>query len=912
MRIRIHSQNNLMGFALAMLVSFSMAAWAQSPTTLQSFEKDAHLGGIEDALVGITVVNNALDGSVQTRHGNGLMLRCDGFVLVPEALFYTEKSGNNEGTRFNQSVTVTLYPGTNKQQQVKGRRPGWLGWVESGVTRQRLGYAVLKLDNVHSPSMRPLMPDTLKAGDKLTLAWSHWDESKHAFTSVQTQPVLIGERKPLALNDPMPPLYREQFTPLSSMQEAVMPGAILLTGEDLAVGIMPGNTPANTTRFANFASLQRATNCVTALPMGEDAFVHRYRPVEGAATALSGKVPFATAPFPATQSGAKQVTPAQKRERDVAASAPDMVAVPGGPVKLPPALMKLQLDMEASNVACVPPFLIDRYEVTNQQYLEFWKSLPEKMRADSRVRADMYPYGWGSETEPFPDTLAHVPVLGVRLPGARAYAKWAGKRLPTPYEWCLAAFGPTGGNEAPDWAKRFLKQRKDTWDKIVTAHERYALQHTSILPKFLLDTELKQLPNTDFNNPASFVRALILDDKGNAVTIQDESQPSIPEFFHLPWFFYKGGYQDDAAWSKQTIEELTEPLFQEWVDPMYVLPVGSRPFDVSPYGAMDMLVNAKELVAPGPIFPWNAPPRPGWPFYEADRYIEVRWGINDNARRNKMIVEEHRRYEGYIGPVSAAFAQTGMNDPETMLRLRPFGVNPLRLWEGNQRYISAGELIGPMPSIFMLNDWHMNPLSGIAYGDRMYSRRLRSASENARPDSSDYVLADLSAYVSAKAIMEEYNQILCPADDMIVDLEAGPIHEGMAYPNGETIEHHWSYEQYYGIWTDRIPNPKVKNKSIPRMGFFRSGPPSNEDHPGYLNGTGIQKTGSFPLWRGMPRHFHYEMGHPLGLDHDRPLSYNDRPYYNWHQDPGSTIPRGEGRPFALDTYLVAGGFRCAR
>ncbi len=48
-----------------------------------------------------------------------------------------------------------------------------------------------------------------------------------------------------------------------------------------------------------------------------------------------------------------KVSPAEKQQRDVAASAPDMVAVPGGPVKLPSALLNFQLDMEASQ----PPAL---------------------------------------------------------------------------------------------------------------------------------------------------------------------------------------------------------------------------------------------------------------------------------------------------------------------------------------------------------------------------------------------------------------------------------------------------------------------------------------------------------------------------------------------------------------------------
>ena len=42
-------------------------------------------------------------------------------------------------------------------------------------------------------------------------------------------------------------------------------------------------------------------------------------------------------------------------------------------------------------------------------------------------------------------TVKRDPVIGVPLAGALAYAKWAGKRLPTPVEWALAALGPGEG-----------------------------------------------------------------------------------------------------------------------------------------------------------------------------------------------------------------------------------------------------------------------------------------------------------------------------------------------------------------------------------------------------------------------------------------------------------------------------------
>jgi len=69
----------------------------------------------------------------------------------------------------------------------------------------------------------------------------------------------------------------------------------------------------------------------------------------------------------------------------------------------------------------LPAFWLDRYPVTNAQYLAF-------------VRATRHPQPswWGSS---FPGEYANHPVVGVSGKDAIAYAAWAGKRLPTADEW---------------------------------------------------------------------------------------------------------------------------------------------------------------------------------------------------------------------------------------------------------------------------------------------------------------------------------------------------------------------------------------------------------------------------------------------------------------------------------------------
>ena len=79
----------------------------------------------------------------------------------------------------------------------------------------------------------------------------------------------------------------------------------------------------------------------------------------------------------------------------------------------------------------VSAFLIDLTEVSNSAYAEFV--------ADTGARA---PAHWRHDR---PTTmLTSRPVVGITVSEAKAYAQWAGKRLPSVVEWQLAAAGPDG------------------------------------------------------------------------------------------------------------------------------------------------------------------------------------------------------------------------------------------------------------------------------------------------------------------------------------------------------------------------------------------------------------------------------------------------------------------------------------
>ena len=87
-----------------------------------------------------------------------------------------------------------------------------------------------------------------------------------------------------------------------------------------------------------------------------------------------------------------------------------------------------------SSKISIQPFHIDKYPVTNRQFADFLKAAGYHPADDHNFLKDWkdgkYPAGWENR-----------PVTWVSLDDARAYAKWAGKRLPHEWEWQYAAQG---------------------------------------------------------------------------------------------------------------------------------------------------------------------------------------------------------------------------------------------------------------------------------------------------------------------------------------------------------------------------------------------------------------------------------------------------------------------------------------
>jgi len=88
------------------------------------------------------------------------------------------------------------------------------------------------------------------------------------------------------------------------------------------------------------------------------------------------------------------------------------------------------------------PFYIDRYPVTNAEFKKFIDAAHYHPADDLNFLKD-----WRGGT--YPDGSAKKPVTWVSLEDARAFAKWAGKRLPHEWEWQYAALG--NGNRFYPW-----------------------------------------------------------------------------------------------------------------------------------------------------------------------------------------------------------------------------------------------------------------------------------------------------------------------------------------------------------------------------------------------------------------------------------------------------------------------------
>ncbi len=170
------------------------------------------------------------------------------------------------------------------------------------------------------------------------------------------------------------------------------------------------------------------------------------------------------------------------RHLDTAPVVHRMVAIPAGvaTLGLPRSSETFGWDNEhEAHTVDVPAFAIDRYKVTNRRYLEFMAAGGYETRGFwsdedwdwKSAQGISHPVFWGKAGDRwlYRTMFDEVPLpldwpVYVSHAEASAYARWAGKSLPTEAEWHRAAYGTAGageskrifsrGNEAPNVRSR--------------------------------------------------------------------------------------------------------------------------------------------------------------------------------------------------------------------------------------------------------------------------------------------------------------------------------------------------------------------------------------------------------------------------------------------------------------------------
>jgi len=150
--------------------------------------------------------------------------------------------------------------------------------------------------------------------------------------------------------------------------------------------------------------------------------------VLSALAATPGSAQEPAAPAPAAQPAAVDPLLAKTPEGMVYVPAGVFTMGINGGEAIGPNVPRELNDARPEHKVDVPAFYLDKTEVTNSEYQKY-------------CRATGYPPPPHWPGGKFADTDANVPVTHIHWWEARAYATWAGKRLPTEAEWEKAARG---------------------------------------------------------------------------------------------------------------------------------------------------------------------------------------------------------------------------------------------------------------------------------------------------------------------------------------------------------------------------------------------------------------------------------------------------------------------------------------
>ena len=126
-----------------------------------------------------------------------------------------------------------------------------------------------------------------------------------------------------------------------------------------------------------------------------------------------------------------------------------MVLIPAGEFQMGSEDADAHVNEQPVHTVYVDAFYMDTHEVTNLDYKRFVLANPQwqKSRIPRSLHNGDYLKHWSGNN--YPTGKANHPVNWVSWYAAVAYAKWAGKRLPTEAEWEKAARGGLIGKKYP-------------------------------------------------------------------------------------------------------------------------------------------------------------------------------------------------------------------------------------------------------------------------------------------------------------------------------------------------------------------------------------------------------------------------------------------------------------------------------
>ena len=156
---------------------------------------------------------------------------------------------------------------------------------------------------------------------------------------------------------------------------------------------------------------------------------------------------------------------------------PEMIHIPAGEFQMGSNDSEANPVEQPVHTVHVDEFYIDKYEVTNAQYKAFVDANPQwrKDRIPRKYHNGYYLWFWNGNE--YPEGKADHPVVCVSWYAAMAYARWAGKRLPTEAEWEKAARGGLISKKYP-WGDS-IDENKANYEKT-----NYGTPQTTLVGKY--------------------------------------------------------------------------------------------------------------------------------------------------------------------------------------------------------------------------------------------------------------------------------------------------------------------------------------------------------------------------------------------------------------------------------------------